>query len=182
MMPRKKALQEAIRFISDNNGDQAVIDTLQDLCNSLPLIRWNDKTIKDSVDYFILENDRVPNATDFEINRTLPPHSVIKHIYGIPLREWLSLNYGVHSKTEAELKDIHSQKFKEEYMKIRPSSQMDYQKRKSKGTTAWQTVAKYYGVSSWRATLKVLGLPLYTPVRSRKKTIFNVKVYTDLEK
>lgn len=62
-MTRKEALKKAIEILSETIDITAL---LQDIYDELPLIHWTDKSIRDTVEQFIIDNIRVPTATDFK--------------------------------------------------------------------------------------------------------------------
>lgn len=90
-MTRKQALNKAIQVLSHNGGYAEVIRFLKDIHDELPLIHWSDKSIRDTVEQFIINNCRIPTATDFK-RKGMPPHLVIKRKYKITLGEWLEQN------------------------------------------------------------------------------------------
>ena len=91
-MTRKQALQKAISALSTMDGYDETIALLQDIYDELPLIHWSDKSIHDTVKQFIIDNGRMPTATDFK-RKGMPPHPVIKQKYKITLGEWLEKFY-----------------------------------------------------------------------------------------
>ena len=64
-MTRKQALNKAIQALSKKKEYSEVIQLLQDIHDELPLIHWSDKSIRDTVEQFIVDNGRRPSATDF---------------------------------------------------------------------------------------------------------------------
>ena len=85
-MTRKQALELAAKALAAN---EEAIQVLHTMIDELPLNRWTEAAIRDSVEQFILDHGRVPTATDFK-KRGLPPHTVIKKRFGITLQEWLN--------------------------------------------------------------------------------------------
>ena len=65
-MTRKQALQRAIEALSTNPEYAEDIRILQEIKDELPLIHWSDSSIRDTVEQFILDNNRVPTVTDFK--------------------------------------------------------------------------------------------------------------------
>ena len=180
-MTRKQALKKAIKALSNKKEYTEVVQLLQDIHDELPLIHWSDKSIRDTVEQFIIDNDRPPTATDFK-RKGMPPHPVIKQKYKITLGEWLEENYPTYTPTFEELKEKYTKEFIEDYNRIKPKSQEEFNQNRTKGTKGWQTVAKYHNVNSWRKLIKSLELPLYFELfRDRTPMTFNVTVTTDLD-
>ena len=103
-MTRKQALLRAITVLGKNPEYAEDIRILQEICDELPLIHWSDSSIRDTVEQFILDNGRVPTASDFK-KKGMPPHPVIKQKYKITLGEWLEKHYPVRKPTYEELKE-----------------------------------------------------------------------------
>ena len=159
-MTRKRALLQAIQAMSDNPENAEAIQLLQDLYDELPLIHWSDKSIRDTIDQFIVDNGRVPTSSDFK-KKGMPPHTVIKQKYKINLCDWLDQNYPVYKPSYEELKEKYTADFLIDYDRIKPKSQEEFNKNKRPETRGWQTIAAYHNTQSWRNLLKKLGLPLY---------------------
>ena len=173
-MTRKQALYAAIAALSEKQENAEAIRILQELSSELPIIHWSDSSIRDTVEQFILDHGRVPKASDFK-KRGMPPHPVIKQKYKITLGEWLDQNYPVHKPTFEELKAKYTAAFVEDYLRIKPKSQEEFNRNKRPETRGWQTVAEYHGIKTWRNLLKALDLPLYFDMYRDHKTA-NIKV------
>ena len=106
-MTRKQALQRAITVLAKNPEYAEDIRILQEIYDELPLIHWSDSSIRDTVEQFILDNGRVPTASDFK-KKGMPPHPVIKQKYKITLGEWLEKHYPVRKPTYEELKEKYT--------------------------------------------------------------------------
>lgn len=180
-MTRKQALNKAIQELSKKKGFTEIVGLLQDIHDELPLIHWSDKSIRDTVEQFIVDNGRVPTATDFK-KKGMPPHPVIKQKYKITLGEWLEQNYPIPKPTFEELKEKYTKQFIDDYYRIKPRSQEQFNQNRTKGTVGWITVAKYYEATSWRKLIKELGLPLYFELaKDRVKPKIKVNIYTDYD-
>jgi len=181
-MTRKQALNQAIKALSKRKGYEEVIQLLQDIHDELPLIHWSNKSIRDTVEQFILDNNgKIPTASDFK-RKGMPPHPVIKQKYKITLGEWLEQNYPTYKPSYEELKEKYTNEFLKDYDRIKPKSQEEFNQNRTKGTRGWQTVAVYYDVKSWRNLVKALGLPLYFPMyRDRVKPQFKVAIHNDYD-
>lgn len=159
-MTRKQALHRAITHLSQFPEYAKEVQLLQDISDELPLIHWSDKSIRDAVEQFILDCGRPPTATDFK-KAGMPPHPVIQNKYKVSVKQWLEENYPTPRPTYEELKEHYTQAFLEDYDRIKPRSQYEFNQNKRPETRGWQTVATYHNVKSWRQLLKVLDLPLY---------------------
>jgi len=154
---------------------------LQEISDELPINRWSDSSIRDAVEQFILDNGRVPTASDFK-KRGMPPHTVIKQKYKTTLKEWLQTHYPVHKPTYEERKEKYTQMFIEEYNRIKPKSQEAFNRDKSPEIKGWQTVANYYRIKSWRKLLEILELPSYSDTfQNRVPQKFKVNFFLDVD-
>ena len=182
-MTRKQALEKAIEIlinIEDFNDKEETITKLKEIISSLPMRGWDDKTIRDSVDQYILDNQRIPTASDFK-KKGLPPHPVIQNRYGITLSEWLDINYPRPRYNNEEKMKEGTAEFIIAYNDIKPASAKDFDRRRPKGVKSWVTIAQYNGCNSWSDLLQKLSLKPYSKRRSTcKTTAIKVTVYHDL--
>ena len=180
-MTRKQALQRAIAVLAKNPEYAEDIRILQEICDELPLIHWSDSSIRDTVEQFILDNGRVPTASDFK-KKGMPPHPVIKQKYKITLGEWLEENYPTQKPSFEEIKERYTKDFLIDYENIKPRSSEEFNKKRSPGTRGWQTIAFYHNAKSWRALLKALNLQLYFDMaRDHVPVEFDVNITTDID-
>lgn len=174
MMTRKQALHRAIEYLSQFPEFAEEVRLLQEISQELPLIHWSDRSIRDTVEQFILDNGRPPTASDFK-KAGMPPHTVIQNKYKMPLSQWLNENYPTPKPSAEELKAEYTRAFLEDYHRIRPRSQYEFNQHKRPETRGWQTVAAYHNTRSWRNLLKKLDLPLYFDMK-RDHVPANLKV------
>ena len=180
-MTRKQALYKAIQELSKDEGFFETVKLLQDIYDELPLVHWSDKSIRDAVEQFIVDNGRPPTVTDFKA-KGMPPHPVFKQKYKITLGEWLEQNYPKYKSTYEELKEKYTKEFLENYNRIKPKSQEQFNQNRTQGTRGWQTLASYYNVKSWRSLIKTLGLPLYFEMsRDRVSPKIKVNIFSDYD-
>ena len=156
-MTRKQALELAAKALAANEEAVQVLHTMSD---ELPLNRWTEVAIQDSVEQFILDNGRPPLRTDFK-KKCLPPHSVIKRRFGVTLQEWLDQNYPTKKTPLDELHAQATQEFIKEYLRIQPVSAEDYNARRTHPSRGWYAIAKYNHTRRWRILLENLNLPIY---------------------
>lgn len=160
VMTRKQALHRAIEHLSRSPEFAEEVRLLREISDELPLIHWSDRSIRDTVEQFILDNGRPPTVSDFK-KAGMPPHMVIQNKYKMTLKEWLTENYPTPKPSYEELKGKYTQAFLEDYDRIKPKSQYEFNENKRPETRGWQTVAAYHNTRSWRSLLKILDLPLY---------------------
>ena len=177
-MTRKQALELAVQALAENKEAVQVLHTMID---ELPLNRWTEAAIRDSVEQFILDNGRPPMRTDFK-KKCLPPHSVIKRRFGVTLQEWLDQNYPTKKTPLDELHAQATQDFIREYLRIQPVSAEDYNARRTHPSRGWYAIAKYNHTRRWRILLEKLNLPIYNnrgvPM---PKSQFDVHIISDTD-
>ena len=180
-MTRKQAITKAIQAVSKSGLEESndIIGLLQDIYDELPINHWTDKSIRDSVEQFIIDNGRNPTATDFK-KRGMPPHPVIKQKYKVTLSEWLENNYPTQNLNFDELKNEYTNAFVEDYLRIKPKSSDEFNRKKSADTKCWQTVAKYYDVKAWLPLIKALGLPHFSADNCKKPVHINVNIESNI--
>ena len=180
-MTRKTALNKAIYILSQIEGNEAIIEKLQDILEEIPLIHWSDKSIHDRVQQFIEEEGRNPTASDFR-KKGMPPHPVFKQKYGINLSEWLEKFYPTYRPSNEELEKIYTEEFIKEYKRIKPRSADDYETNRCKGAKSWQTVRARCNQTSWRGLIRYLGLPFYFHMaKDHVPMEFDYSISTDID-
>ena len=179
-MTRKQAIHQAIQALSAFEGNEEAINLLQDISDEMPLIHWSDKSIRDTIEQFIVDNARIPTSSDFR-KKGMPPHPVFKNKYGITLAEWLSIYYPQPKpNNEPKVHDMN-EKFIHTYGELLPSSAKDYDRRRPKDEACWATVAHHNGCFSWRALLSKLSLPISSKHDlHRKNSEIKVTILHDL--
>ena len=167
-MTRKQAITLAMQALSEAGQNEEAIEVLRIMREELPLTRWTDATIRDSVEQFILDHGRPPIASEFR-RRDLPPHTVIKNKYGITLNEWLYENYPGNQEIQEMTRRAATERFIQEYNRIRPKSSDKFNMERSEDCCCWYTVARYNQTTTWRALLEKLDLPNFSNVRVPEK-------------
>ena len=181
IMTRKQAILKAIQALSALEGKEEAITLLQDIYDEMPLIHWSDKSIRDTVEQFIVDNGRIPNVSDFK-KKGMPPHTIFQQKYKITLGEWLQQNYPTPAPTFEELKDKYTKEFIEEYIRIKPTSEEDFNKQRKRNAKTWNTVAKYHNTNSWLSLLQTLSLPSYNKsTNSKNRTVMKVYISSDID-
>ena len=180
-MTRKTALNKAIYILSQSEGNNEIIEKLNDILEEIPLIHWSDKTIHDRVQQFAEENNRNPTVSDFR-KKGMPPHPVFKQKYGINLSEWLEKYYPTYRPTPEELEKQYSEEFIKEYNRIKPRSADEYEAKRSKGSKSWQTIRARCNQTSWRGLIRYLDLPFYFHMtKDHAPMKFNINITTDID-
>lgn len=178
-MTRKQAIYQAIQVLSAFEGKEKVITLLQDIYDEMPMIHWTDRSIRDTIEQFIVDNGRTPTASDFK-KKGMPPHTVFKQKYKITLGEWLQQNYPTPAPTFEKLKAKYTKEFIDEYIRIKPTSEEDFNRRRKRNTKTWNTVAKYHNTKSWLSLLQTLSLPSYNK-RAKDRTVMKVYISSDID-
>jgi len=177
-MTRKQALSLAIQALFESGQNEEAIAVLLTLSDELPLNRWSDAAIRDSIDQFILDHGKVPSVTDFK-KRDLPPHPVIEHRYGITLRQWLDENYPVPKPRQEDVRRRITEAFVKDYLRIRPKSADEFNAKRTPNSPCWYTVAVHNDTKRWRGLLEKLALPVFSGVdKPRESPAFQVNVFT----
>jgi len=168
-MTRKQALYRALQVLEEPEA----ISKINEIFDDMPFTGWSENTIFDTIDQFILDNGRVPIATDFR-KKGLPPHPVIKLRFGITLREFLDKYYPVeklckskdyYNKTKEEWQAI----FIKTYLEHKPHSAEKYNAVKPKDIPGWATTAKMFDIKTWVNWMKFCKLEQYLITTSHSR-------------
>ena len=62
-MTRKEALQEVLK----TQTNPEIIEKLQDIIDDEPSVKWTKKKILDSIEQFIIDNNRCPLVCEMDI-------------------------------------------------------------------------------------------------------------------
>lgn len=180
-MTRKQAISVAIQALAETGENEEAVKVLHTISDEMPLNRWTEDAIRDSVEQFILDHGRVPTCTDFK-KKCLPPHTVIKLRFGLTLQEWLDQNYPVEKQNIDEKHTKATEAFVREYLRIQPISAEDYNARRSPASLSWFTIAIYNHTRRWRILLEKLDLPVFSGRDvSMGKTEFKVNIISDYD-
>lgn len=179
-MTRKQALYKSIELLSRDPENAEIIEKLQECIYELPFAKWTEKAIFDACNQFIEENNRVPNARDFD-STGLPSHPVIKNRFGLTIKEFREKYYldGIvyykspyWRKTNKEWIEI----FIEEYNRVKPTSAIQYNNLKDKDNPTWSTICKMAGVNSWVELKRTLNLNTYKHPRFENSNTYKVSI------
>ena len=182
-MTRFEALCCAIQIVEKSrmpkDAKLEVVKKLE-LCKSeLPFSHWSEEAIFDACDEFIRTNGRGITMVDFE-RPELPSHPVIKNRFGITAKEFRDRFYPLKEKLPKSRfanhpPDYWTKKFIEEYNRIKPTSQSDYNKWRDPNTPGWATIAKMNGVSTWSGLQEALGLRRFSTTDKKMDYSFTLK-------
>ncbi len=180
-MTRKQAITQAIHALQQAEDGAEAIGILEDLSQELPIIHWSDPAVRDAVDQFLVDNGRLPTATDFK-KPGMPPYRVFMRNYGLTPTEWLRANYPLQYPSEEALVTAYTQAFIEDYLRLKPTSGDDFNARRSDKSKGWRSVARHHHLGTWDSLIRHLNLPRYKEPRRRKKTPkFTVIIHNDYD-
>lgn len=159
--------KEALALISNYLDVQELSDELKEakavldkLLKSLPLVRWDDETIRDTFDQFVIDEGRMPQVKDLNENLfKLPSTTVLRKRYGIPAGKWLQENYTKKLPSaqwcqilQKELTITEWKKmFIDECDRIQPETCREFERLRNRELVpSWKVIARAVGVSSWK--------------------------------
>lgn len=182
---RKQAVLRAIEILSKSKENQEICKVLQELLDELPLSHWTEKSLKDSIEQFLLENNRLPNSEDYLTNKNLPSRCTIKSKTGLSMEEYYNKyysNFYYNNNSIYNHKEIEHwvELFKEQYIKHDKPGLNTFDKLRDEGTPCVQTYCKIIGISTWNELLEycgfeVIGQNRYSKARPKHKTNFCVE-------
>jgi len=161
-MTRKEALQLAVDILSEKPSAQETVTKLNEILENLPITRWTDSVIRDTVNQYTLDHGKLPNTKRFH-DPGMPPPIAITRVYHMTVREFLEHFYpeillNLSDKIERQ-KQQQITLFISEYQRIKPASREDYDRQRSPGTRCGQTIMVYNNLTSWSSLLQLLNLP-----------------------
>ena len=178
-MTRKQAINLAISVLSWSGGANEAIEVLRSISDELPVRKWSKASVHDSFEQFMLDNGRVPYLSELG-KKGLPNSVVIIHHTGMTyteLREQYmpgAIMFGSKGLSTAE-RELSV--FREEFLRLKPTSCHEYNTRRTPGLLTWQRVCGLTDETTWLGLLKHLGLvsfPSKHPVRERLRVDFIV--------
>ena len=178
-MTRKQAISKAIEALK-LQGENEAAQVLEQIHEDFPIMHWSDAVIRDTVDQFVVDHGRLPNAVDFK-RPGMPPYRVFMTHYGMAPSDWLQATYPEHFPTKKQQMDIYTQAFIEDYLRIKPRSADEFNAKRSDKSRGWRSVARYHHLGTWRNLIRHLDLPTYFDTRTdHVPTKFTVNVIHDL--
>jgi RNA polymerase sigma factor (sigma-70 family) len=179
-MTRKQALHKAIEALK-LQGENEAAEVLEQMGGDLPIMHWSDVVIRDTVDQFVVDHGRLPNAVDFK-RPGMPPYRVFMEHYGLAPSDWLQATYPEHFPTKEQQMDMYTQAFIEDYWRIKPRSADEFNEKRSDKSRGWRSVARYHHLGTWRSLLAHLGLPKYYDMKQDHVPVkFKVNVILDTD-
>lgn len=163
-MTRTEAIFLAIPIISQSGHPEKeeIIAALEKCTYTISNRKWNEENILAACKEVYDKKGRL-TVSDFG-KPGMPSHTDIAHIFRMTAAQFrdtyfpsgggLSALSPYRSCTREELTSL----FVEEYKRILPKTQADYNRLRSSSLPTWNTVAKWNGVRSWNELLVQTGL------------------------
>ena len=164
-MTRKQAIFQAIQQLSKNNENEEICKKLQEIHDELPLSHWTEKSIHDSVQQFVIENNRLPTTKDFLKVNYLPSRCTIKNKLGIASEDFFKKYYSEYYCNNRSLYTYKKVQywidvFKEQYIKHGKPTINNFDLVRDKGTPCVQTYLKITNINSWNELLNYCGFEI----------------------
>ena len=165
-MTRNEALEYAICLVASSDSStfikNEVISQLKRCIRTIAKRKWNEENIFAACDRFYAKHGRIL-MTDFDKNG-LPPHTSIKQTFQMTAKEFRDKYYpfppGVSTRSVLATKSAEewTQLFVDEYKRLQPKSQQDFNKRRNRAVPSWITIAHMNGCQNWGRLLVLTGL------------------------
>lgn len=181
---RKKSLLLAVEILSEMPSAKEVIQKLNEILEDLPITRWTDRVIRDSVEQYTLDHGQLPNARRFK-DPGMPPPIAITRVYHMTVSEFLEHFYQEKllnlTDRMAQQKQQQTTLFISEYQRIKPVSREDYDRQRKPGTRCGQTIMVYNNLTSWSSLLLLLNLPKYQARKDTRGSALSVEIFHDFD-
>lgn len=160
-MTRKQALMRVCEILREAEQSEEYIEMqskLQEIIMDMPFSRWSEATIFDTFDQWICEHGRIPTTKD-RARKGLPPIPVIKNRFGLTGKEFIDTHYPrAHPKCDSvkygdKYKEEWLRIFKSEFLRIRPTSAVEFNQNREQELPTWATFARFVNLSTWRQLL-----------------------------
>ncbi|MGN1052650.1 MAG: hypothetical protein ACI4SH_04590, partial [Candidatus Scatosoma sp.] len=96
-LTRKAAVLQAISLLEKEGKYEEEIRVLKEFAAGMPVLQWTEESVTDSIDHFLLENNRLPTVTELANHKELPCHTDFKYLFGVPARKWLEERYAARA-------------------------------------------------------------------------------------
>ena len=119
---------------------------------------WNDETIRQSIEKFLAEHQRLPSVKELDTCPELPGHMVILNRYHVSAMQWLVSRFPKEQLPLSIAKQMNSKAltpeelgriFAAEFQRIRPASARMYNLERDPATPSWEYIARRNGISRW---------------------------------
>lgn len=185
-MTRNYAIKTLVDYFEKvNDVDDEVKNAIDYLARYLSSNRlWTDKEIRIAIEHFIEQHGRPPRVKELDLIEGLPPHPSISNLYKMPAGKWLLENYPPSFEVNWRYNytyDVYTREdyikyFTEEFIKVNPTSAVDFNARRNQNYPSWQFVAKQLGITKWTELKELCGVEYKPPVKTFKvkSTITNL--------
>jgi len=188
-MTRKQSLKAALHILQKHEQTDYITEIskkLQALIEDLPITNWTQKTIFDTFEQFLIDNGR--NATTTDMKKSgLPPHTVIKHRFGMDSKTFLDKYFPPKCNSRMlgqKYREEWLKLFKNDYERIKPRSAEEYNKLRQFDLPTWGTVARLFGIGKWSEFQKFCELPIYDKkqrqAQPKNQQSFHITMHLDL--
>ena len=171
-MTKKNAILSAISIINALKKEHPcceiqeqlnlLVAELEKIVDSLPLTRWTEELIFESIDQFIYDYKRFPKQDEFSIKYKLPSKTTVENIFGMKLAMFLKTYYPLYSEIKNKMyrqsKQTLLEDFKKEYLRLYPCNSQKYEKNKSVNAPSAKTIMRAFNIQTWEDLIAYCGL------------------------
>lgn len=163
-MTRSESLYIAISIVSSSNHPEKeqIIDGLQKCVRTLSKRMWTEENIIAACDK-VYKRKGFLSASDLK-RKDMPSHTDIANVFRMTAKQFrdtyypLNTDIPANSPFRSKSKSEWTSMFIEDYRRISPKTQDEYNKLRSPSLPTWNTIAKMNGVTTWNRLLILLGL------------------------
>ena len=169
-MTRRQAINQVIAVLIEVGGQEEIIEQLRSIYSELPVRKWSEASVRDTFEQFILDHGRAPYMSELRQNK-MPNHTVIQHHMGMTyaqLREQYAPGVVVFVGRGLSTPEDELAKFKEEFLRVEPTSCGEYNKKKRPEALTWQRLLRFVSTPTWYGLLDHLGLTPFPPKHEGK--------------
>ena len=142
--------------------------------------KWTETAIQQAFDNFIKYHDRLPTKQEMyeKYNGKFPRPLSVKLTLGITLEEYLQENYTIYYKRKqsriygVKPDEYWIENFKNQYIKLKHPTEVEYNRLRDKKTPNTQTIAKIIGVVTWGEVLEYCNFSKKENIKLNSELLF----------
>ena len=149
----------AIKQQEPSNKNQQAIFRLEKMKRQNSFIQWTKEEVIKRLDDWKEQHKRNPTVTNL-IEPDMPKPITIQKLFDMKASAFLNIYYPMKkrrantTKYNFKTKEEWIQDFIEQYNKILPSTQKDYNTKRDKSSPTWNTIVRYCGFNNWNELIR----------------------------
>ncbi|MBD5631882.1 MAG: hypothetical protein HDP34_01445 [Clostridia bacterium] len=163
-LTRRQTLCKAVEVLQDRSA----IEKIKEIISEYPKGDWTQENVNDGIEQFYNEHGHLPREKDYA-NGALPYIDIFRYKFNTTKTQWLKKYfndiYCAEKLTERIKKSSSLEDFKNEFERIKPVTQDDFDNRRDKDRICCTGfIMKRHNINGWHKLLKKCGLTAYEKI------------------